>query len=71
MDTRDPNLCLIVGDNYGDYPTLRGVIELVAHLRPRTKFVIVTSPRNSQLLGEHPNLAYKSGISEAKLLNLY
>jgi len=71
FESRDTNLCLIVGDNYRDYPTLRGVIELVAYLRPDTKFVILTSPKNNKLLGEHPNLTYKSGISEAELLNLY
>jgi glycosyltransferase involved in cell wall biosynthesis len=71
MDTRDPDLCLIVGENYRDYPTLRGVIELVAYLRPKTKFVILTPPRNRELLGDHPNLTYVSRISEAELLNLY
>ena len=70
-ESRNPNLCLIVGENYRDYPTLRGVIELVAYLRPHTKFVILTPPRNSKLLGEHPNLTYVSGISEEELLNLY
>ena len=70
-EIRDRNLCLIVGENYRDYPTLRGVIELVAYLRPKTKFVIVTPPKNRRLLGEHPNLTYKSGISEAELLGLY
>lgn len=68
---RDPNLCLIVGENYRDYPTLRGVIELVAYLRPTTKFVIVTPPKNSKFLGKHPNLTYLSGISEDELLSLY
>ena len=71
LESRNPNLCLIVGENYRDYPTLRGVIELVAYLRPQTKFVILTPPRNNKLLGEHPNLAYVSGISEEELLNLY
>jgi glycosyltransferase involved in cell wall biosynthesis len=70
-EARDPDLCLIVGENYRDYPTLRGVIELVAYLRPTTKFVIVTPLKNCRLLGEHPNLTYKSGISEAELLGLY
>jgi glycosyltransferase involved in cell wall biosynthesis len=69
--SRDPDLCLIVGENYRDYPTLRGVIELVAYLRPKTKFVILTPPRNKELLGEHPNLTYTSGISEDELLKLY
>jgi glycosyltransferase involved in cell wall biosynthesis len=71
MDSRDPDLCLIVGENYRDYPTLRGVIELVAYLRPKTKFVIVTPPVRNKLLGEHPNLTYTSGISEPELLTLY
>lgn len=71
FESRNPDLCLIVGDNYRDYPTLRGVIELVAFLRPQTKFVILTSPHNSALLGEHANLTYVSGISEEDLLNLY
>lgn len=71
IGSRDPNLCLIVGENYRDYPTLRGVIELVAYLRPQTMFVILTPPRNTELLGEHPNLTYLSGISEEELLHLY
>jgi glycosyltransferase involved in cell wall biosynthesis len=71
FSSRDPDLCLIVGENYRDYPTLRGVIELVAYLRPKTKFVILTPPRNRRLLGDHPNLIYTSGISEEELLKLY
>jgi glycosyltransferase involved in cell wall biosynthesis len=71
FESRDPDLCFIVGENYRDYPTLRGVIELVAYLRPKTKFVILTPLRNSKLLGEHPNLTYTSGISEDELLKLY
>jgi glycosyltransferase involved in cell wall biosynthesis len=71
FEERNADLCLIVGENYRDYPTLRGVIELVAYIRPKTKFVIVTSPKNNQLLGQHPNLTYKSGISEDELLGLY
>jgi len=71
IDTRDPDLCLIVGENYRDYPTLRGVIELVSYLRPETKFLILTPPRNHEFLGDHPNLTYTSGISEAELLGLY
>lgn len=71
FESRDPNICLIVGENYRDYPTLRGVIELVAYLRPKTKFVILTPPRNKELLGEHPNLTYTSGRSEDELLRLY
>jgi glycosyltransferase involved in cell wall biosynthesis len=71
FESRDPDLCLIVGENYRDYPTLRGVIELVAYLRPKTKFVILTPPRNKKFLGDHPNLTYTSGISEDDLLKLY
>jgi len=70
-ESRDPDLCLIVGENYRDYPTLRGVIELVAYLRPQTRFVILTPPKNVRLLGEHPSLTYISGISEDELLKLY
>ena len=71
FDNRDSDMCLIVGENYRDYPTLRGVIELVVYFRPSTKFVILTSPSNKKLLGEHPNLTYISGISEKELLKLY
>jgi len=71
FEERDPDLCLIVGENYRDYPTLRGVIELVSYLRPETKFITVAHPKSSQLLGQHPNLTYKSGISEDELLRLY
>ncbi|RIK30584.1 MAG: hypothetical protein DCC56_09685 [Anaerolineae bacterium] len=70
-ESRDPDLCLIVGENYRDYPTLRGVVELVAYLRPQTKFVILTPLKNARFLGEHPNLTYTSGISEENLLKLY
>ena len=52
-------------------PLCRGVIELVSYLRPKTRFIILTPPQNSRLLGEHPNLIYKSGISEEELLSLY
>jgi glycosyltransferase involved in cell wall biosynthesis len=68
---RDPDLCLIVGDNYRDFPTLRGVIELVSYLRPRTKFIVVMSDKKKSLLGQHPNLSFKSGIPEPELLHLY
>ena len=33
--------------------------------------MILTPPKNAKLLGEHPNLAYTSGISEDELLKLY
>lgn len=68
---RDPDLCLVVGENYRDFPTLRGVIELVAYQRPQTQFVSVSSPRSLELIGPHPNLTVRSGIPEAELLDLY
>jgi glycosyltransferase involved in cell wall biosynthesis len=68
---RDPNLCLIVGENYRDFPTLRGVIELVAFQRPETRFISVTSARSFELLGSHPNLTFCSGIPESEFLTLY
>lgn len=71
FEDRDPDLCLIVGENYRDYPTLRGVIELVAYLRPETKFIAVMPGKNTGLIGQHPNLSFRSGISEAELLSLY
>jgi glycosyltransferase involved in cell wall biosynthesis len=71
FETRDPNLCLVVGENYRDYPTLRGVIELVSYLRPQTKFMIIAPQRAANMIGQHPNLTIKSGISEAEFMNLY
>ena len=71
FESRDKNLCLIVGSNYRDYPALRGVIELMAYLRPETQFVAVTSPKNFELIGKHPNLSLRSGISESELRDLY
>jgi glycosyltransferase involved in cell wall biosynthesis len=68
---RDPDLCLIVGDNYRDFPTLRGVIELVSYIRPKTRFVCVMPPKNYPLIGTHPNLDLRSGIPEEELLSLY
>ena len=70
-ELRDPDLCLVVGENYRDYPTLRGVIELVSFIRPETKFVSVSSSKSKDLIGCHPNLIYRSGISEDELLGLY
>ncbi len=69
--SRDENLCLIVGSNYRDYSTLPGAIELMAYLRPETRFVAVTSPQNFALLGKHPNLSLKTGIPEDELRQLY
>lgn len=71
FETRNPDLCLVVGDNYRDYPTLRGVIELVAFQRPNTQFVVITSPRRFELIGSHPNLTLRSGIPEPEFLELY
>ena len=68
---RNPDLCLVVGQNYRDFPTLRGVIELVAYLRPQTKFIAVMSHQAQDLLGNHPNLTLLSNIDETELLNLY
>lgn len=70
-DTRDPNLCVFVGENYRDFPTLRGVIELVAYCRSQTRFVGIM-PRNVYpLLGSHPNLTLRSKIPESEFLELY
>ena len=71
FESRDPNLCLVVGSNYRDFPTLRGVIELVAYRRPQTQFVAIASPQSEQLVGIHPNLTIRSGIPESELLELY
>jgi glycosyltransferase involved in cell wall biosynthesis len=71
FDSRNPDLCLFVGANYRDFPTFRGVIELVAYRRPRTQFVAVTAPRAFELVGSHPNLVLRSGIPESELRNLY
>lgn len=68
---RDPDLCIIIGENYRDFPTLRGVIELVAYLRPQTRFVCVMPAEYFPRLGAHPNLELRSGIPEAELLRLY
>jgi glycosyltransferase involved in cell wall biosynthesis len=70
-EARNPNLCLVVGENFRDYPTLRGVIELVGYWRPKTEFIVVTNPKYRSLLGEHPNLTYRAGIPEGELLKLY
>jgi glycosyltransferase involved in cell wall biosynthesis len=69
--SRNPNICVFVGENYRDFPTLRGVIELVAYQRPHTQFVAVTSPRSFEYIGSHPNLTLRSGISESELRDLY
>jgi glycosyltransferase involved in cell wall biosynthesis len=71
FESRNPDLCLIVGENYRDHPTLRGVIELVSYIRPQTKFVIVAPARSFDLIGKHPNLTLRSGIPESELLSLY
>lgn len=69
--TRDPDLCLFVGENYRDFPTLRGVIELVAYWRPQTRFVAVTSQSGAAQIGCHPNLTVCSGVPEAEFRALY
>ena len=70
-EDRDPDLCITVGENYRDFLTLRGVIELVSYLRPQTKFVCVVPPKGIPKLGTHPNLTVQSGIPEEELLKLY
>jgi glycosyltransferase involved in cell wall biosynthesis len=71
FDVRNPDLCLFVGTNYRDFPTLRGVIELVAYKRPQTQFMVITSPKSYELVGCHPNLNLRSGIPEAEFRDLY
>jgi glycosyltransferase involved in cell wall biosynthesis len=71
FDTRNPDLCLFVGANYRDFPTFRGVIELVAYRRPQTQFVAVTAPNCYDLIGSHPNLVLRSGIPESEFRDLY
>jgi glycosyltransferase involved in cell wall biosynthesis len=71
FETRDPDLCLLVGENYRDFPTFRGVVELVTYRRPSTKFVAVIPKVTYELVGKHPNLTLLSGVSEAEFLNLY
>jgi glycosyltransferase involved in cell wall biosynthesis len=68
---RDPNLCIIVGENYRDFPTLRGVVELVSYMRPQTRFVAVLPQRCYELVGQHPNLTMRSQVPEEELLALY
>jgi glycosyltransferase involved in cell wall biosynthesis len=68
---RNPDLCLFVGATYRDFPTFRGVIDLVAYRRPQTQFVAVTAPRAHELVGSHPNLTLRSGIPEGELRDLY
>jgi glycosyltransferase involved in cell wall biosynthesis len=70
-EVRNPDLCLVVGENYRDFPTLRGVIELVSYWRPKTQFVLVASPKTLERVGRHPNLIVKSGVPEPELLELY
>ena len=71
FETRDPDLCLLVGENYRDFPTFRGVVELVAYRRPKTRFVAVIPPHSHKFIGRHPNLTLLSGIPEAEFLELY
>lgn len=71
FDQRDPDLCIIIGDNYRDFPTLRGVVELVSYLRPQTRFVCVMPSKNFPLIGTHPSLDLRAGIPENELLSLY
>jgi glycosyltransferase involved in cell wall biosynthesis len=68
---RSSNLCLFVGSYLRDFPTLRGVIELVTFQRPEIQFIVVTSPGNFERIGFHPNLTLRTGITESELLSLY
>ncbi len=70
-DFRNPNLCLFVGENYRDFPTFRGVLELVAYQFPSVQFVAVLPSRSFEFIGNHPNLTLLSGIPESELLELY
>lgn len=69
--SRDPDLCLLVGSNFRDFPTFRGLVELVAYIRPQTKFVAVASPKTHGLIGTHPNLELRSGVPEDEFRELY
>lgn len=71
FESRNPNLCLFVGENYRDFPTFRGVLELVSYKYPNIQFVAVLPSRSFDLIGKHPNLILRSGISETELLELY
>ena len=71
FESRDPNMCLFVGENYRDFPTFRGVLELVAYKYPDIHFVAVLPSRSFDLIGQHPNLSLRSGIPESELLALY
>ena len=71
FESRDPNLCIFIGENYRDFPTLRGMIELVAYLRPKTRFIGVIPAHSFDLIGEHPNITLLSKVPESKLLELY
>jgi glycosyltransferase involved in cell wall biosynthesis len=71
FDSRDPTFCLFVGENYRDFPTFRGVLELVAYKFPEIQFVAVLPSRSFDLIGRHPNLVLRSGIPESELLELY
>jgi glycosyltransferase involved in cell wall biosynthesis len=68
---RDPDLCIIIGENHRDFLTLRGVIELVSYLRPQTKFVCVMHPKGIPQIGIHKNLEVRTGVPEEELLKLY
>jgi len=71
FESRDPDLCLFVGEHLRDFPTFRGVIELVTYRRPQTRFVAVLRPQSLDLIGKHPNLTIRMKIDESELLNLY
>jgi len=71
FDSRNPDLCLLVGENYRDFPTFRGVVELVAYRRPKTRFLAVTPVQSHALIGAHPKLRLLSGIPESEFRELY
>ncbi len=68
---RSDDLILFVGNYLRDFATLRGVIELMAYMRPHLRFVAVTPHANRDRIGCHPQLTVKSGIDESELLRLY
>lgn len=71
FDQRDPDLCIVIGENFRDFPTLRGVVELVSYIRPQTRFICVMPPKSFPLIGAHPKLELRAGIPEDELLSLY
>jgi glycosyltransferase involved in cell wall biosynthesis len=71
FERREPNLCLFVGTFLRDFPTLRGVVELVAYRRPDVRFVVVTGSASIDRVGVHPNMSVRTHIPESELVHLY